>query len=65
MEPVRLAGADARPGRIGEPPSMVFLSAGTATRALGQDESRRDRIGMDVVDGTVAEREELGSNILH
>src|SRR5262245_59143771 len=34
---------------------MVFLSAGTATRALGQDEFRRDRIGMDVADGALAE----------
>src|SRR5262249_38484203 len=34
---------------------MVFLSAGTATRALGQDEFRRDRIGTDVADGALAE----------
>jgi hypothetical protein len=33
---------------------MVFLSAGTATRALGQDEFRRDRIGTDVADGALA-----------
>jgi len=44
---------------------MVFLSAETATQALGQDDSRRDHIGTDVVDGTLAEGEELGSNILH
>jgi hypothetical protein len=45
---------------------MVFLSAGTATRALGQDEFRRDRIGTDVADGALAEGEELGDpNILH
>jgi len=44
---------------------MVLLPAGTATRALGQDESRRDHIGTDVVDGTLAEGEELESNILH
>src|SRR5262245_2253227 len=43
---------------------MVFLSAGTATRALGQDEFRRDRIGTDVADGALAgECPPIGSDI--